>query len=303
MNKIKKKTNIYQKLSKFFIILSFVGIILWGALFEVNRVTGQEEGTSESIGQPKKEEVYVLLAGMNEMLTDTIIFCKYNTNTNKLYMMSIPRDTYVITTVGVGHKLNAVYRRKNLEEFTEKIEEILDTEIDYYAIFGTDFIGKVVNSIGGVDFYIPQDMYYVGGDPIIKIDLKEGQQILDGDEAEQLLRFRSGYKNADLDRVAVQRDFVKAFIKTLAKPQNLLKINKVGKVTFDNMKTNATLNQALKYVTEIKDIDLNSIESVTMPNEPKYIDGVSYVIADKDEAQRIIREDWNINSTEGIDED
>ena len=296
MKKTKKKKTAYQKLSKLFTVFTIIGVFGWIILFGLNRVIGEETASSGVVDidkEPKKEELNILIAGMNEMLTDTMIFCRYNTNTNKLYMMSIPRDTYITSNVGVGHKLNALYRGKNLDEFLDMIEKLLDVEIDYYAIFSTDFIGKVVDSIGGVEFYVPQDMYYVGGDPIITIDLKVGKQILDGNKAEQLLRFRSGYKNADLDRVNVQRDFIKEFIKTVAKPKNIIKINKIAKVAFDNMETNASLREGLKYVTELKDIDTENIESVTMPNKPEYIKGISYVVADTNEAQRIIREDWN----------
>ena len=58
------------------------------------------------------------------------------------------------------------------------------------------------------------------------------------------------------------------------------------------MKTNATTREIMKYINEIKEINVDEIQSVTMPNTPKYIDGLSYVLPDKEEARRIIKEDW-----------
>ena len=270
-------------------------------LFAANNVISKDTlaAISESIsnsGEVKKEEVTFLVAGTNDNLTDTIIFGKYNTVSDKLYMMSIPRDTYTTNELCNGHKINAIYRGKNLDAFLEEIETMLDVEIDYYAIFDNSFVREVVDTVGGVEIYVPQRMYYVGGNPQIIIDLKEGTQVLDGEKAEQFLRFRSGYANADLGRVEAQRSFIEAFIKTMLKTENITNIPKVVKVALSNTKTNATTREILKYADELKEFNLNNIVSITMPNTPEYIDGLSYVLADKEEARRIIKEEWLANS-------
>lgn len=270
-------------------------------LFAANNVISKDSlaAISESISdtkEVKKEEVTFLVAGTNDNLTDTIIFGKYDTVNNKLYMMSIPRDTYTTNELCNGHKINAIYRGKNLDAFLEEIETLLDVKIDYYAIFDNTFVKEVVDTVGGVEIYVPQRMYYVGGDPQIVIDLDEGTQVLDGKKAEQFLRFRSGYANADLGRVEAQRSFIKAFIETMLKKENITNIPKIIKVALANTKTNATTRELMKYVDEIKEINLENMESITMPNSPEYINGLSYVIADEEEARRIIKEDWTSNS-------
>lgn len=281
----------------FFLTLNILGIFLWGALFAANNIVGEQSLTaiSNSISgaEKLKEEISFLIVGTNEKLTDSIIYGKYNTDTNKLYMMSIPRDTYTDNEDCIGHKINSIYRGKNLESFLTEIEELLEVKIDYYAIYDSVFIKEVVNAVGGVEIYVPQRMYYKGGEPEFTIDLQEGLQVLDGDEAEQFLRFRSGYATADLGRVEAQRNFIKAFIKTVLNKENIMKIPSVMKIAIENTETNATLRELMKYVNEIKEIDMDEIESVTMPNEPKYINGLSYVIADREEIRRIINEKWN----------
>lgn len=296
--KKKKQKNKYKKLSKICLVLSIIGIALWTVLFSANNVVSKDtlSAISESIAEskePKKEEITFLISGTNENLTDTIIFGKYNTVQNKLYMMSVPRDTYTTNEVCIGHKINSIYRGKNLDAFLTEIKELLDVDIDYYAIFDSSFVREVVDEVGGVEVYVPQRMYYSGGNPRIVIDLQEGTQVLNGEKAEQFLRFRSGYANADLGRVEAQRSFIKAFIQTLLKKENITNIPKVVKIALDNTKTNATTREIMKYADEIKEINIDEIVSLTMPNTPEYIDGKSYVIADKKEARRIIKEDWN----------
>lgn len=294
---MKKKTNIYKKLSTTFFVFSILGVAIWGGLFALNNVVSKDTLTaiSSSIsGNEKlKEQISFLIAGTNDNLTDSIIYCKYNTKTNRLYMMSIPRDTYTTNEVCNGHKINAIYRGKNLEPFLTEIEELLEVTIDYYAIYDSKLVKEVVDAVGGVEIYVPQRMYYRGGDPEFIIDLQEGRQILNGEKAEQFLRFRSGYANADLGRVEAQRDFIKEFIKTVINKENIKNIPSVIKIALDNTKTNATTRELMKYVNEIKEINIDEIVSITMPNNPEYIGGLSYVIADKEEARRIIKEEWN----------
>lgn len=300
----KKKKNKYKKLSFVFMVFSIIGTALWGMLFAANNVVSKDtlSAISQSIsGQDSiKEEISFLIAGTNENLTDSIIYGKYNTKTNKLYMMSIPRDTYTTNEACIGNKINSIYRGKNLQPFINEIEELLDVNIDYYGIYDNSFVREVVDSIGGVEIYVPQKMHYKSS---MEVVLEEGTQVLNGKEAELFVRFRSGYANADLGRVEAQRNFIKAFIKTALSKQNITNIPKIIKIALENIKTNATTREIMKYANEIKEINIDEIESITMPNSPEYINGLSYVIANKEEARRIISEDWNdnLNSSDVIE--
>jgi len=280
-----------------FFVFSIIGIFIWAALFAANNLVSKDTvyTISNSIsGREKlKEKINFLIVGTNENLTDSIIYGRYNTETNRLYLMSIPRDTYTVNKDCNGHKINSIYRGKNLDSFLGEIEQLLLVTIDYYAIYDNSFIKEVVNSVGGVEIYVPQKMSCGIGEPQVVIELEEGTQVLDGDKAEVFLRFREGYANADLGRVEAQRNFIKAFIGTITSKKNITKIPSVIKIALENTKTNATTRELMKYIDEIKEINIDEIESITMPNTPKYINGLSYVIADKEEARRIIREEWD----------
>lgn len=69
--------------------------------------------------------------------------------------------------------------------------------------------------------YVPQDMYY--SDPVqgLYINLKEGQQHLDGDQAEQLVRFRK-YPTGDLGRIEVQHQFFSAFVSKILDSETII---------------------------------------------------------------------------------
>ena len=128
---------------------------------------------------------------------------------------------------------------------------------------------QVVDAVGGVDFYVPQDMYWdmtdTGG-PLI--NLKEGMQHLDGDKAEQLVRFRDGYAAKDLRRIEVQQAFIMALIEKICSSETLLsRVDELLEVVLDCTESNITLGEALKYMKYVKDIDLSKITSETIPGE------------------------------------
>ena len=58
----------------------------------------------------------------------------------------------------------------------------------------------------------------------LEIKLSAGKQHLDGAEAIQLVRFRSGYAMADITRTSVQRDFVKAAFTQWASVKSVVKL-------------------------------------------------------------------------------
>ncbi|MEG2348091.1 MAG: LCP family protein [Clostridia bacterium] len=299
--KVKKKKA--KTIKKIFITLSMIGIVIWIVLYAINYFVGEEQvqynaDGSESLNKQKKTEINALVCGINENLTDTIIYVKYYVNTGKLYMMSIPRDTYVKNEYCIGNKINAIYRGKNIVPLVEEIQKLLNTQIDYYLVFDTAMVHKMVDAVGGVEIDVPMRMKYDDPTQKLHIDLQPGVQLLNGEKSEQFVRFRHnndmtvGYGMGDIQRTKVQQYFLKEFIKTCVNPKNITKYPDLIKIVINNTNINITVREALKYSTDITKFSVDNIQSLTAPGEAKYIDNLSYYILDEKEAQRIIKEDW-----------
>ena len=283
----KKKKNIYQKLTTFFIVIFAIGVVLWTSIYAVNRVIGEDSlatqaGSNDSkVSTKKKSEINALIVGTNQNLTDTMMYVNYNVETGKVAMMSIPRDTYITNEYCVGHKLNSLYRGKNTQAFVEQIEELIGVDIDYYLIFDSKMLIDIVDKVGGVEVDVPVRMKYDDPTQNLHIDLKKGTQVLNGKQAEQFVRYRkgndgSGYARGDLQRTEVQQQFIKNFISTVLSAKNLTKIPDLINVALDNTDTNITAREALKYSTDVMKIDTSNISSCTAPGEAKYINNISY---------------------------
>ena len=282
----KKKKNIYQKLTTFFIVIFAIGVVLWTSIYAVNRVIGEDSlatqaGSNDSkVSTKKKSEINALIVGTNQNLTDTMMYVNYNVETGKVAMMSIPRDTYITNEYCVGHKLNSLYRGKNTQAFVEQIEELIGVDIDYYLIFDSKMLIDIVDKVGGVEVDVPVRMKYDDPTQNLHIDLKKGTQVLNGKQAEQFVRYRkgndgSGYARGDLQRTEVQQQFIKNFISTVLSAKNLTKIPDLINVALDNTDTNITAREALKYSTDVMKIDTSNISSCTAPGEAKYINNIS----------------------------
>ncbi|MGL4791831.1 MAG: LCP family protein, partial [Anaerotignaceae bacterium] len=144
----------------------------------------------------------------------------------------------------------------------------------------------LVDLIGGVDFYVPQDMKWDMSDTgDITINLKEGQQVLDGSKALQLLRFRR-YPEGDVARVRVQQSFLMAVAQKLLGETNLVTtLPGLMKAAYDYVETDLSLSDALKYVQYASDVKISSLETETLPGVGQMVNGISYYLHDSVETK------------------
>ena len=156
---------------------------------------GVAKNVAESV--TKLDPIYVLLLGQNndlgQSLTDTIMCLGYNPKDQEAFLVSIPRDTFIgknLTGATPNDKINCIYNDDNPEKMLEKINELTGLDIEYYAKIDNDTLIELVDMIGGVEFDVPIDMNYDDRSQNLHIHLKKGLQLIDGEKAEQLLRFR-----------------------------------------------------------------------------------------------------------------
>lgn len=215
--------------------------------------------------------VLVLVGDASSGNTDTMLLLNFNPTTAQINLLSIPRDTKV-TLKGRTAKINASYATGGAEMAVDTVGSLLDVNINYYVYVSISAFKGIIDKLGGVDFYIPVDMNY--DDPIqgLSIHLKKGQQHLDGDKAEQFLRFRHPngkitkemakyYDGSDLKREDMQQKFIKELIRQKANVFYITRINEIMTYIFKNVKTNMELDDALKMCQNISKLGSNELKS------------------------------------------
>ena len=172
--------------------------------------------------------INALVMGLDkdETRTDTILFVSYNSENGKCFVLSIPRDTYVrIEDKPV--MINSVYAKGGMELAINKVKDLIGLPVNYYVMFTFEDFRNVIDALGGVEFDVrPEGYYYEDPYQDLVIDIPGGRQILDGEKAEGLVRFRADYPRADLERVEVQQRFVKALIEQKFTKEYITKIPK-----------------------------------------------------------------------------
>lgn len=275
-------------------------------------VVGHDENTKKNL-----KEIKVLILGvstdLDSELTDTIMVASYNPNTQKANLLSIPRDTFTgknKSRATASQKINALYNiNKNPEKTLEAVNELTGLDIQYYVVVKTEALIEVVDAIGGVEFDVPIDMKYDDPTQDLHIDLKAGLQKLDGDKAEQLLRWRhsnskngvmttypSEYGNDDFGRMRTQRDFIVATMKQTLKPGNIFKIGQLLEIANKNVETNIELSLAKDYVPYAVEFNTDDIKTAVLPGttpDVKETNGVSIFVVNKTEAKELIDSMFN----------
>ena len=200
--KKKKKSKILKKILISLLII-LIALIVWIAYKTQKNGGGMQGLLSTLVGHNEEtlknlDSIQVLLMGVSTdnggKLTDTIIVATYDPKTQDASLLSIPRDTFVGKNPQTGtgmDKINALYQ-KSPEKTLAKVNEITGLDIKYYMVIDNEALIKLVDVIGGVDFNVPIDMVYDDETQDLHINLKAGMQKINGEKAEQLLRYRHG---------------------------------------------------------------------------------------------------------------
>lgn len=195
-------------------------------------------------GARKKGVSTVLLAGVDQdgQRTDTLMLLRVGDG--KAGLVSIPRDTLVNGSYTVP-KINGVYGvngggSEGTDMLLQRVGECIGFRPDGLLLIDLEGLAGLIDIMGGVDFNVPQDMFYDDPSQDLYIDLKAGEQHLDGKQAVGLVRFRSGYAEADIKRTEVQRDFLRAAMKQWIGPSIAVRMPALLKWTKDYVETDLT---------------------------------------------------------------
>ena len=294
-------------------ILAFIGYFIYGTIKNgggtgglISTVMGQTQEEIKNL-----EPFSALLLGSSQNMTDTIMVFKYNPQTQKAYLISIPRDTFIgddKNSARAADKINSVYQGKYPEKTLAAVNKVTGLDLKYYVLVDTKALKALVDAIGGVYFDVPIDMKYTDKKQGLYIDLKAGYQLLDGDKAEQVVRFRHNqdgssysyeYGNNDTGRMKTQRNFLKAVIKQTLTPSNILNIGKFIDIAQTYVKTNIPMDVLKQYIAPAVNFSVDNLETGTLPGVNQKCNGVWIFVANKTKTKAYLTE-MN-NKLAGID--
>lgn len=248
--------------------------------------------------------------------TDVNMIVFFNHETAKIDILSVPRDTQVKIPDEIYAKIQS--RRSDVNQIV-KINEVpayviedrnetsvavlensLGIDIDYYVNMNLDVFRFIVDEIGLITVDIPMDMEYSDPDQDLFINLKAGEQQLNGAQAEQLIRFRSGYGTGDIGRIGMQHEFMMAFADQLLSTRN--RLNMVNILTGIMVRVDTDFMNAVDYLIYLDQINPESFEMHMLPGKADNSKR-SYYIYDYDLTKallnEIVNEPYTVAAAEG----
>lgn len=288
------------------VILAIAGGIFAKRIYDLDgnwlaALFGHNKNTLENL-----DKLYILAMGESTGMSDTIIVCSYDPKTQEASMLSIPRDTFIGDSnynASAYDKINSLYNNgKNPEKTLEAVNEITGLDIKNYVLIDTKALVELVDAIGGVEFNVPIDMKYDDYSQELHVDLREGWQKLNGDQVEQLVRFRHNangstysyeYGMEDLGRMRTQREVIKAIAKQTVQFKNVKEVGKLIDITEKYVQTNMNLQSLKDYIPYAVNMNADNIRAEQLPGVPKYINGISFFVYDEEKTKAMVDELFN----------
>lgn len=193
----------------------------------------------------------------NVARSDANILATINTKTHEVLITSIPRDYYVtLYSKGAKDKLthSGIY---GINETVSTVEELLDTDINYYIRVNFTTLIKLVDTLGGVDVYSEYD-FSTGG-----YHFNKGYNHVNGAQALAFSRERHSFGSGDNQRIKNQQHVIEAVInKVLNSTTILTKYTSILESLEGSFQTNIEQNDISNLVKE----QLDNMESWTIDN-------------------------------------
>ena len=269
---------------------------------------GQEEQDIENL-----EPLYCLVMGISEdistELTDTIMLCAYFPQEQKVSILSIPRDTFVgddPNNTTSYDKINALYQTSP-ERTLQAVRELTGVDVRNYVVINNNALIKLIDAVGGIYFDVPIDMWYDDETQNLHIYLNKGYQLLNGENSVKVLRFRHNndmstyppeYGEQDIGRMRTQREFIKAAAKQILSTSNILKLNELLEIVFDNVQTNLSISDLIKYVPSATEFNTDNMQTDALSGVADYLGALSFFMVDEDTSEQKVSSLFNLSINE-----
>lgn len=236
-------------------------------------------------GDASNRPYSVLLMGldddttMNSGHTDALIVALVDPKNKKVSLLSIPRDSYVpVAGKDISDKITNVHNDGDNATIMT-VEGLLNIKIDYYTKINFNGFQSLINTIGGVDINVEENMTFFDRITNQEFSLLKGEQHLNGIQALNYARFRYDAQG-DFGRNLRQQQVIKSIIDDTLNIRNVTKISQILNDLGSNVKTDVDFDVLTKTLTEMGNLTSQNIYTIPIQATPFGLNGISYVKID-----------------------
>ncbi len=207
---------------------------------------------------------------------DTILLACVSPTRSQINILAIPRDTYVSIPQRGMNKINVANAYGGIDLMRQTVEDLTRQKIDHYIEVKPTIVPKIVDLLGGIEIDVEKNMCYVDRAQNLNINLKKGRQRLCGKDAHDYIRFRSDIEG-DIGRIKRQQKFLKALIKTMIKPTNIIKAPRAIDALLKEVETDLSLSSITRMLNWMRAFSIENINAAMISGEVSYIEEVGSV--------------------------
>jgi len=219
------------------------------------------------------------------VLTQVIMIIHIDTVNNSVYMVSIPRDSWVyLPNIGGMHKIDQAFefaanQNQNFDDGVREarltIEQDYGIPIDRYAWIGLSGFAKVIDTLGGVDIDVthpiaddayPDDTQAASNDPFAykRLYLAPGPQHLSGIEALEYVRSRHADLIGDIGRTQRQQQVLQALKKKLNITSVLTHLPELISDLQNEVYTDLSEQEIIAFANYARSLPSSAIQRITL---------------------------------------
>ncbi|MGB9867805.1 MAG: LCP family protein [Bacillota bacterium] len=225
--------------------------------------------------------------------SDTMIVASVDPQQKRIGLLSVPRDTRVAIQGRSGFEKIAHANAYGGPALAIKtVEQLLGVDINFYVRVDFQGFKAIVDALGGVEMTIPHQMDYEDPYQNLYIHIKPGKQLLNGEKALQVVRYRQ-YPNGDIDRIAMQQKFLQALAARALQMDTLSKLPQLQRELVKYVDTNMGPSDMLWFLNIARQAGDYSIEMATLPGEPATLSdangtSISYWVVNQSSARKVV---------------
>ena len=227
--------------------------------------------------------------------SDTILLLHLDPRDKSISLLSVPRDTQVEVPGISFSKISEANARGGAALATRLVSSMLNnTRIERYVRVSSSAFRELVDLLGGVEVFVPRAMSYTDSAQKLKINLAQGWQTLNGEQAEQFARFRNDGLG-DIGRIQRQQSLIQAIRNRLASPSVFVRLPQIVRLMQKYVDTNLNYEEILTLANFGLQLDRDTFKMVMLPgsSSSKQGDLRSYWILDTVGVDRIITQYLN----------
>ncbi|MGB3755970.1 MAG: LCP family protein [Rivularia sp. (in: cyanobacteria)] len=197
--------------------------------------------------------------------SDTMLLVRVNPQDKSIRVLSIPKGTMIsIPEEGLNKVSQANAFGGPVLAARVVSRSLSNAPIHRYIRISTAGMQQLVDQLGGVEVFVPKTMQYKDSAQNLSIDLVGGWQTLNGEQAEQYVRYREE-ASGDLERVQRQQTMLLALRERLWSPKVLPRLPQLTRVMRKYFDTNLKLEEMMALVNFTLKVEKDDFQMTMLP--------------------------------------